>query len=125
MTRASSFKTATVWKQWWFTRDEVCELDKIRSRESRPSHVWVMRDATPSLDVDTIALQCDDHCVCITKRMNPETGRAVYDITADGEKMRMLLSFVAAKASLLRVLQLHDESHDWFGRNLPDRKPVL
>ena len=104
---ANTFKAAANWKPWWFTHEEIKHLDGVRAFRSIPKHVWDMKDATPSPEVDAIRVTCRDHNICLTKRMDMATWRPVYDIAIQGENTRTVKSFSALQSHFARSLQVH------------------
>lgn len=124
----TAFKTAMQRKPWWFTHDEVRQIDSIRHSFSRPSQSWVMQDATPSQIIDAISMTAaGGRCVCISKRMDVETGRPVYDITSKNTATKTIRSFTAAKTELGSALLRNKLDLLWerIADRLPTQSPSL
>lgn len=123
---SSAFKSAVVFKPWWFTHEEVCALNRVRVFQSTMGHNWEMRDASPSNDIDAISVTCKDHCVTISKRMNLETNRPTFEIAVNGDKTVTAWSFSGAKERFARAVQIHNQADrvwELFAQRLLEKNP--
>lgn len=98
---------ATTYRPWWFTHAEVQHLDTARAFRSASDHMWEMKDATFSPEIDAIRVSCKDHHICLSKRMDMATWTPVYNIAVRGEKPRTFKSFAELEMVMARTLQLH------------------
>ena len=114
MGKAAFSSASTQWKPWWFTHEEVRHLDAVRHFQSQQGLNWVMKDATPSPEIDAIMFTAGKKYVCVSKRIDQSTDRSVYDVSADGENIRTVRTFEAVHAAFARALQLQSSlGHLW------------
>jgi hypothetical protein len=123
MGKSDFIGSSTRFKPWWFTLEELTHISKVCSFQSSPERKWTLIDASPSQDIDAINVIAGDKCVCISKRIDRETGRPVYDIASAGQKPRTVRVFPAAHAALAVCLQHQARlDHVWaqIEKKLPD-----
>lgn len=92
--------------QCWFTKDEICRFDRIRLFHITPCRPWILMDATQSKEVDSVRIAACEKYICISKRIEPQTGCPAYDITSTGMSRRTEHSIAAAALTVARYLQI-------------------